>query len=128
MRILVSVGQQLPFDRLIAAADACAAKHTDWHWLAQIGENAHPPQHMRYVTNLDQATFDAEFDKADIIISHAGVGTIIKAIDLRKPIVLMARAAVLGEHRNDHQKATIAKFVNISGWNGSWSCAGKIGA
>jgi len=35
------------------------------------------------------------------------VGSILTARDLRKPIVVLPRRAHLGEHRNDHQWATV---------------------
>lgn len=43
---------------------------------------------------------------ASVIVSHAGMGSILTALRYRRPIIIMPRKADLGEHRNDHQLAT----------------------
>ena len=45
------------------------------------------------------------------MIAHAGMGSIITALELGKPIMVMPRRASLGEHRNDHQVATAKRFA-----------------
>ena len=47
---------------------------------------------------------------ADAVVAHAGIGTILGALELGKPTVVMPRRAALGEHRNDHQLATARRF------------------
>ena len=44
------------------------------------------------------------------MISHAGMGSIITALELGKRIIVMPRRANLGEHRNDHQLATAKRL------------------
>ena len=39
------------------------------------------------------------------------MGTILTALELGTPIVVMPRRAALGEHRNDHQLATARRFA-----------------
>lgn len=41
-----------------------------------------------------------------MVIAHAGMGSIITAMELGKPILIMPRRAHLQEQRNDHQMAT----------------------
>ena len=41
--------------------------------------------------------------KADIIISHGGVGTIFSAIKRGKKVIAIPRLEKYGEHINDHQ-------------------------
>ena len=48
---------------------------------------------------------------ADAIVAHAGMGTILSALELGKPLLVMPRVAALGEHRNDHQLATAKRFA-----------------
>jgi UDP-N-acetylglucosamine transferase subunit ALG13 len=43
------------------------------------------------------------------------MGSIISALRHGKPIVVMPRRAVLGEHRNEHQNATAARFADRPG-------------
>ena len=45
------------------------------------------------------------------MIAHAGMGSIITALELGKQIIIMPRRASLGEHRNDHQVATAKQFA-----------------
>ena len=48
--------------------------------------------------------------KAAGIVAHAGTGTIIAALQLGKPVLVLPRRADLGETRNDHQFATARHF------------------
>ena len=52
-------------------------------------------------------------DSADAIIGHAGIGTIITALQLAKPLLVMPRQGALRETRNDHQLATARRFCNF---------------
>ena len=57
---------------------------------------------------------DNEFDKymnnARIIITHAGVGTIIKGLKLNKTMIVAARLKKYKEHVNDHQLQILDNF------------------
>ena len=57
--------------------------------------------------------FNELFRKARLIVSHAGMGTILSALQQHKPIVIFPRIAALGEHRNEHQLATAKKFKEL---------------
>lgn len=104
--IFVTVGTQLPFDRLIRAVDAWASTHPGRNFFAQIGASHFSPKYVNWVRSLDQAAFKSRIDDAELIVSHAGMGTILTALELGKPLIVMPRRAELGEHRNDHQLAT----------------------
>ena len=41
-----------------------------------------------------------------MVVAHAGMGTILSALQWEKPILVMPRRASLGEQRNEHQLAT----------------------
>lgn len=114
MRVFVTVGTQLAFDRMIRAVDAWAARG-DHDVFAQVGPTDLRPQHVRFRDFVDPATFDRESGQADIIVAHAGMGSILTALQMRKPIVIMPRAAALGEHRNDHQRSTADRFRATAG-------------
>jgi UDP-N-acetylglucosamine transferase subunit ALG13 len=86
------------------------AKSTSLEIYGQIGEGAYQPKHFKYDRYLTIPEYEAIFDKASIIIGHAGMGTIISALTSSKPILMMARKASLGEHRNEHQQATAGQF------------------
>lgn len=107
--ILVTVGTQLGFDRLIRAMDALAPSLNEAVF-AQIGEGAYEPLSMEWKRTIAPRDFDALLDSARLIVSHAGTGSVLMAQKRRKPIVLLGRRAALNEHRNDHQLATVAQL------------------
>lgn len=112
--ILVTVGTQLPFDRLVMAVDTFA-KELSKPVLAQIGKGSYTPQNMKWIKNIEPADFDTVFRDASVIVSHAGIGTVLTAKRFGKPIILVPRQAALGEHRNDHQLATVGQLAGRPG-------------
>lgn len=94
-----------PFDRLIAAMDQWAAAGGGTV-LAQIGDGRFEPKHMEFVRRLDQAEFGRTVAAADLVVAHAGMGTVITAGRAGRPLVLMPRSSQRGEHTTDHQMAT----------------------
>ncbi|WP_019515190.1 glycosyltransferase [Sphingomonas sp. Mn802worker] len=107
--ILATVGMQLPFPRLIRALDAIAARH-HLHILAQALEPVAGLTHLDQRTSLTPAEFDALARDCVMIVGHAGIGTMLSAAAHAKPLVLFPRVAALGEHRNEHQRATARQF------------------
>ena len=110
--IFLTVGTQLPFDRLVKATDAWAMRFDRDDLFAQIGPSKWRPRHMPCADILDPAEFDRRFASADAIVSHAGVGTMVSAMELGIPLLVMPRRAGLFEHRSDHQLATAKSFQN----------------
>ena len=108
--IFVTVGEQLPFDRLISAIDTWAAD-SGAEVLAQIGNTQLRPNSIKYKKHLNPVEFKNAIMAAEVIVAHAGMGTIITALELEKPLLVMPRQASLGEHRNDHQFATAKRFL-----------------
>ena len=104
--ILVTVGGQLPFDRLVRAVDAWARDTGRSDVFAQIGDTSYRPGHVESAPFLDPAAFRARFEAARAVVSHAGMGTVIGALEAGKPILVMPRRFALQEQRNDHQLAT----------------------
>lgn len=104
--ILLTVGTQLPFDRLVRLVDDLAVDlgHAVF---AQIGAGSYKPRNMKYAAFLRPAEFDELIREAPFLISHAGIGSLLAAQRHHKPIVLFPRRAELNEHRNDHQLATV---------------------
>lgn len=107
--IFCTIGTQSPFDRFIKIVDEIAAE-SDEEFVAQILGGAYQPKHIKTVGLLPPEGYKELCRKARIIVAHAGIGTIISALQLRKPIVVFPRIAKLGEHRNEHQTATAEMF------------------
>jgi len=105
--ILVTTGALLPFDRLIAVMDDWAARHPQIDLFAQIGDGRYVPRHMPYLRMEDRAGFLRRLNGASLVVAHAGIGTILDATALSKPMVLMPRLARWGEHTTDHQTQTV---------------------
>jgi UDP-N-acetylglucosamine transferase subunit ALG13 len=109
--IFVTVGNMDPFDRLIRAVDQWVAQRPDADEVfAQIGNGLYRPQHCEHVSFLTPGEFKTKFASARVVVSHAGMGTIITSLEMRKPIVVMPKRASLGEQRNEHQLATVKHF------------------
>jgi UDP-N-acetylglucosamine transferase subunit ALG13 len=105
--IFVTVGTELPFDRLVRAMDAWAAASGE-EVLAQIGAGRYQPAHLRWVRRLDRSDYAAAIAGAELVVAHAGVGSVVAAGEHAKPVVLLPRRARFGEQRNDHQLDTVA--------------------
>lgn len=111
MNIFVTVGAQIPFDRLITAVDHWAASHAAAHQIfAQVGELGYRPVNMAYVELLEPPGFKQRVLWADVLVAHAGMGSILTALQFGKPILVMPRQGRLKETRNDHQVATALRF------------------
>lgn len=116
--IFLTVGSDLPFSRLVKAADKWVEANTHTQIIAQIGKTTpedHIPQFMDYMPVLCPEDFKSHCEKADFIIAHAGMGSIITALTIEKPIVIMPRLEKFRETRNDHQVATAEHFSTRHG-------------
>lgn len=111
--IFVTVGEQLPFDRLVQTVDEWVGTSKK-DVFAQIGRTNYIPKHISFKAFLTPEEFNEKFMAAEVIVAHAGMGTIISALDIGKPILVMPRQAALGEHRNDHQFATAKQFLELN--------------
>ena len=108
--IFATVGSQEPFDRLIRAIDEWASSRGRSDVFAQIGNSTFRPRHIEFTKFLDPVEFNRSVREATIIVAHAGMGSIISALELGKPIVVMPRRGKFRETRNDHQVATAERF------------------
>ena len=108
--IFVTVGAQMPFDRLIEAVDRWARQHGRADVIAQTGDGIYQPTHIQHVKQMEPQAFRETMSAADFIVAHAGMGSILTALELGKPILVMPRRGSLMETRNDHQVATASKL------------------
>jgi len=109
--IFVTVGSQLRFDRLVRTVDEWAARTGRSDVFAQIGQTGFRPRAIRWTEKLGREEFLRTMEDATCIVSHAGTGTIITALELGKPLLVLPRRASLGETRNEHQTATARSFA-----------------
>ena len=110
--IFVTIGTQAPFDRFIRIVDEVAPLLGE-EIIAQVYQLGFEPRNIKTVNFLAPDEFNQLLCKARLIVSHAGMGTILSALQQHKPIIVFPRIAALGEHRNEHQLATAEKFKDL---------------
>lgn len=108
--IFLTVGGQLPFDRLVRRVDEWAEDRQRNDIVAQIGAADYRPRHMQIRPFVSPAEFETLAREANAIVAHAGIGTILTALELGKPLLVLPRLARFREHRNDHQVQTARHF------------------
>jgi UDP-N-acetylglucosamine transferase subunit ALG13 len=101
----------MPFDRLVRAVDAWAGGHPAVPVFAQIGHTEYVPDHLEWTAFMEPAAYRRMMFKADLVVAHAGMGTIITALELSRPLLVLPRHADLRETRNDHQVSTARRFA-----------------
>lgn len=108
--IFVTVGSQEPFDRLVRAVDRWAAQRGRRDVFAQIAAGLYKPAHIEFTDFMQPAEFKRRVAGADVIVAHAGMGSILTALEMGRPIIVMPRREHLHETRSDHQFATSQRF------------------
>lgn len=108
--IFVTVGAQMPFDRLIRAVDVWSGLRQNHKVFAQIGPSSYRPKNMEFAQFVGPSEFRERVAAAKVVVAHAGMGSIITALEFGKPIIVMPRRGELRETRNDHQVATARHF------------------
>ena len=109
--IFVTVGAQMPFDRLLRVVDEWAGRRGRSDVFAQIGPTKMRPKHLRWSQFLEPSEFREKVRLADAVVAHAGMGSILSALEFGKPVVVMPRRGDLLETRNDHQFATARRLL-----------------
>lgn len=100
--IVVSLGTQpFRFDRLVEAVRRVL--RPDWTVTWQVGANRYRDLPGTVHSMLDATTFAALCSAADVVITQAGVGSALTALEAGKHPVLAPRVLAAGEHVDDHQ-------------------------
>lgn len=111
--ILVVLGtQDKPFTRLLEALDVQKkAGLIQDEIIVQAGCTKLATDSMKLFDLLPIDEFDMMINDADVIITHAGVGSILSALKKGKKVIACARLAQYGEHTNDHQLQIQEEFA-----------------
>lgn len=122
--IFLTVGTVFPFDRLVKAVDdAIEANVITMPVFAQIGRTNYKPRNMEYVSTLDKPRFDKQVDEAAFVISHAGIGSLLIALERKKRLLVVPRMKQYKEVVNDHQLATARRFAGLGYVLAAYDCA-----
>ena len=101
--IYVSMGTSSPFPRLLKRMDELAAE-TGLEIVVQTGHTPQTAQHCRMIQFVSSQK--EYFQQANLIISHAGLGTQLELLRMHRPFVVVPRQAKYHEHNDDHQVET----------------------
>lgn len=113
--ILVTLGtQDKTFVRLLDEIDKLINKGIiQDKVIVQAGFTKYSSDNMEIFDLIPQDEFNNLMSKADLVITHGGVGNIISALEKNKKVIAVPRLAKYGEHINDHQTQIIAKFNDL---------------
>ena len=96
--------QDFPFNRLLELVDRLVEEGVlRGEVFAQVGHSTYVPRNYSHVDFLNPADYSRRIGEADLIIAHAGVGTIMSCLSSRKKLIVVPRAKAHGEHVDDHQ-------------------------
>ncbi|MDE6098351.1 MAG: glycosyl transferase family 28 [Muribaculaceae bacterium] len=111
--IFITVGTQEPFDRFLRIIDEIVPELHEEVVVQAFGDR-YTPVNFKVREFIEPDEFDEIFRRARLIVSHAGMGTIISAMQCDKAVIVFPRMASLGEHRNDHQMATARQMEKMN--------------
>lgn len=106
MKVFLVVGTLFPFDRMVMEVDRWAEGKTDIEVVGQVGYGKYKPKNIKSFPMLKAGDFNRIFEESDLVITHAGMGIILKSLVANKPIIVLPRKLELNEHTTDHQMAT----------------------
>ena len=98
----MTIGLLYGFDRLIREMDEIAGRIAE-EVIMQIGETAYESKNARYFRFASAEKMDQLYEDARVVVCHAGVGSILTALEHGKPIIAVPRRKKYGEHVDDHQ-------------------------
>lgn len=105
----------MPFPRLVDAVDQWSRKNPTIDVFGQINDQDPDPLTFETVPLMPPDELRHRIMSADVVVAHAGMGTIISCLELGVPLILLPRHADLRETRNDHQRATADHFGDRPG-------------
>ncbi len=110
--ILVTLGtQKFQMNRLLEAIDKLAEK-IDEEIFVQRGNSTYEPKNCKYEDFIDREQFTEMIQKCSVLITHAGVGSIMTGINANIPIIVVPRLSKYHEHVDDHQKQIAEAFAS----------------
>lgn len=110
--ILVLLGtQDKSFSRLLAEVDRQIGNGTIREKVVvQAGHTAYASENMEIFSFIPKEQMESLILEARIVITHAGVGSILECLRLGKKTIAAARLRAFREHTNDHQLEILKVF------------------
>ena len=103
--IFLTVGtHSQQFNRLLEKVDELVGdKIIKEKVVAQTGNSTYKPRNYSHCTFIEEKKMQNLYKNSRLVIMHAGAGSIITALNYKKPIIVVPRLKKFGEHVNDHQ-------------------------
>ena len=109
--ILVLCGtQKQDFSRMIKLVEQVADRE---EVIVQAGHNQYESNKMQIFGFVSNEEIQMLYEKADLIVTHAGAGSMLQAIKNHKKIIAVPRLKEYGEHVNNHQIELAKKFEDL---------------
>lgn len=112
--ILVLLGtQDKPFTRLLTAIEKeIKNKHINEKVIVQAGFTKYKSKYMQIFDLLPNEEYVNIIKEADLIITHAGIGSILTGLKNNKKVIAAARLKEYNEHTNNHQLQILEEFYH----------------
>ena len=113
--IFVTLGtQDKSFKRLLKGIDkAINDGFIKEKVIVQAGLTEYKSKNMEILKLIPMEKFNEYIAKCSILITHAGVGSIMTGITNHKKVVAVPRKEKYGEHTNDHQMEIASEFAKL---------------
>ena len=110
--ILVMLGtQNNSFHRLLEEIDDLINKGIiNDEVVVQAGYTKYKSKNMKIFSLIPVEELEELIEKADLIITHGGVGSIISSLKKGKKVIAVPRLHEYQEHVNNHQKEIVETF------------------
>lgn len=113
--IFLTVGtQDKQFLRLLKIVDNAIKKGVvKDEVIAQIGHTKFESNNIKTYKFMSDKRLNEFIEKADLIVTHGGVGLLTTALMKKKKVFAIARTKQYKEHINDHQMQIVDKFYKL---------------
>lgn len=110
--IILGSSEEYKFPRLLQIVDELCDEEVirGEDIVAQIGYTNYSPRNYRAFDMTSDEEFKALVAKADIIITHAGTGSVTSALKAHKKVIIFPRRVEFNEHLDNHQLELSALF------------------
>lgn len=78
--------------------------------VVQAGRTKYESKDMEIHSLMPEEELKEIMKKADLVITHGGVGSIVMALKMEKKVIAVPRLSEFGEHINNHQIQIIETF------------------
>ncbi|MBI4010627.1 MAG: hypothetical protein HY361_05630 [Candidatus Aenigmarchaeota archaeon] len=112
--ILVATGTHpQQFNRLIEAVDNLVENSDiDENVVMQIGYSNYIPKNAKWFRFTGYWDMLKLIKNASLVITHAGIGSVLLSVRLNKKTIVVPRVKKFGEHTNDHQLEIVKELAN----------------